>query len=57
MESTLGKYSPNMVLKFYASYAATVINTKPPKAKEVEQPPLLSTLIHGVPVDILDHTI
>lgn len=52
-----GKYSPNMVREFYASYAASVHRAMPPKAKEIDQPPLQSTLVREVPVYVLEETI
>ncbi|KAH0633328.1 hypothetical protein KY284_036114 [Solanum tuberosum] len=57
MVDVLGKYSPNMVRVFYASYAATMKNTMPPKAKVLDQPPLLSTLGRDILVDIYEATI
>lgn len=52
MEDQPGQYSANMFPDFYASYAATVINTKQSNAEKLDQPLLSSTLVHGVPVDI-----
>ncbi|KAK4731593.1 hypothetical protein R3W88_024581 [Solanum pinnatisectum] len=52
-----GKYSPNMVQEFYASYLAIMNNTMPPRAKVLDQPPLLSTLGQDIPVDICEATI
>ncbi|WMV45768.1 hypothetical protein MTR67_039153 [Solanum verrucosum] len=44
MAEILGRYIPNTVREFYGSYAMTVQNALPPRAKALAQPPLLTTL-------------
>uniref|UniRef100_M1DRR2 Integrase core domain containing protein n=1 Tax=Solanum tuberosum TaxID=4113 RepID=M1DRR2_SOLTU len=57
MAENLGRYSEEMVRKFDASYAATISNALPPRAKDSVQPPLLTTMVRGLPVDISETSI
>uniref|UniRef100_M1DYD2 Integrase core domain containing protein n=1 Tax=Solanum tuberosum TaxID=4113 RepID=M1DYD2_SOLTU len=45
-----------MVREFYASYAATIKNALSSRAKALAQPPLLTTLVRGIPFDLSEAT-
>lgn len=55
--ATFKEISLNIVWEFYASYASMVIKRIPKKSKAFDQPPLLQTLVHDVPVDIFEVTV
>uniref|UniRef100_M1DB15 Integrase core domain containing protein n=1 Tax=Solanum tuberosum TaxID=4113 RepID=M1DB15_SOLTU len=57
MARALGNYSEDITWEFYASYAAMVRNAIPKRAKPLAQPPLQSTLVRNIPVDIYEATI
>lgn len=54
--SLLGKVQSIYGHGFYASYAAMVKKHMPVKAKDLDQPPLLTTLVHEIPVDLSEDT-
>lgn len=57
MVALSGKYSTVMVRGFYASYAAMVKKLTPSKDKELDRPPLLTTLVCEILVDQSEETI
>lgn len=57
MAAPSGKYIPPMVQEFYAFYAAMLKMETPAKAKELDQPPLLTTLVCEISVELLKETV
>uniref|UniRef100_M1DP22 Integrase core domain containing protein n=1 Tax=Solanum tuberosum TaxID=4113 RepID=M1DP22_SOLTU len=52
-----GIYSEDIMLEFYASYAATLRGSISKRSKPIAQDPLTSTMVRGCPVDISHATI
>lgn len=50
-------YSLMMIWEFYASYVATIKKKALSKAKELEKPSLLTTLVREIPIGLSEETI